>query len=101
MGWLSVERKAFQDGRWPLTLERYWGSGVSLISPKLEDNQCPAAGCPRHLTDAKSGWLGRNRTHRWVLGGRPEGGNYFAQQDLLVLIFLKWSDQTYEMECLV
>lgn len=58
MGWLSVERKAFQDGRWPLTLERYWGSGVSLISPKLEDNQCSAAGCPRHLTDAKSGWLG-------------------------------------------
>lgn len=58
MGWLSVEKKAFQDGRLALILERYWGNGMSLVSPKLEDNQCPAAGCPWHLTNAKSGWLG-------------------------------------------
>lgn len=43
MGWLSVEKKAFQDGRWPLILEGYWENGMSLVSPKLEDNQCPAA----------------------------------------------------------
>lgn len=50
MGWLSVENKGFQDGN---ALERYWVSDMSL-----EDNQCPAAGCPRRLTDAKRGWLG-------------------------------------------
>lgn len=41
-----------------LILERYWGNGMSLVSLKLEDNQCPAAGCLRHLAGTKSGWLG-------------------------------------------
>lgn len=67
MGWLSVEKKAFQDGKWRLILARNWGNGMFLVSPKLENNQSPvAAGCPRHL----------NRCKRWLAGLKlnPHGG---------------------------
>lgn len=43
-----------EDGLLP---QRDIGEVGCLVSPKIEDNQCPAAGCPRHLTDAKSGRL--------------------------------------------
>lgn len=67
MGWLSVEKKAFQGGKWPLNLERNWGNGMSLVSPKLENNESPvAAGCTGHL----------NRCKRWLAGLKlnPQGG---------------------------
>lgn len=38
-----------------------------------------------------TGWAETEPTG-WVLGDKPKEGNDFARQDLLVLIFVKWSD---------
>lgn len=47
MGWLSVEKEALQDGKWPFILERNWGNGMSLVNPQLENKSPVAAGCPQ------------------------------------------------------
>lgn len=84
MGWLSMEKVAFQDRKCLLILARDWGNRMSPV----------AAGCPRHL----------NRCKRWLAGLKlnPHGGflgpGLKKGMILLNKIWFSWNGLTRHMK---
>lgn len=60
---LSVEKVAFQDGKWTLILETNWGNGMALDSAKPDCNR--SSGCWRPSDRCKSGGISETTVGSW------------------------------------